>query len=92
MDERDMADMEKDSEGREWNPFDNMERGAMTSFNDKLTRHQDNLDDVHDALLDAGDRDALETESLENEILNEPETFDRLARRFLLDDDESRTA
>ena len=53
------------------------------NFNNKLDRHQNNLDAAHDALLDAGDREALE-----DEILNDDELFTRMAKRFLLQDGE----
>ena len=52
------------------------------SFKDKLTNHCGNLDNAFDALLDAGDRDALEVEALEDEILSDNELFERLAVGF----------
>ena len=52
------------------------------SFNQKLTAWQDNLNNAFDALLDAGDRDALEVEALEDEILSDNELFERLAVDF----------
>ena len=47
--------------------------------NEKLTRWQTGLDQVHDALLDAGDREALGTEVLEDEIITDGGLFTRLA-------------
>ena len=52
------------------------------NFNDGLTKWQTGLDQAYDALLDAGDRDALEVEALEDEILSDNELFTRLAVDF----------
>ena len=52
------------------------------SFNHKLTEWQTGMDNAFDALLDAGDRDALEVEALEDEILSDTELFERLAVGF----------
>jgi hypothetical protein len=51
-------------------------------FNDALDRHYGNLDNAFDALLDAGDRDALETEALEDEIIGDYVLFNRFAVEF----------
>ena len=48
-------------------------------FNEKLTRHQGNLDNAHDALLDAGDREALEREEFENLLLGNQDIFQKYA-------------
>ena len=52
------------------------------SFNQRLTGWQTGLDQAYDEALDAGDRDALEVEALEDEILSDNELFERLAVGF----------
>ena len=52
-------------------------------FNEKLTRHQGNLDNAHDVLLDAGDREALEREAFENLLLSDQGLFARYALLYV---------
>ena len=59
----------------------------MMDFNAKLTRHQGNLDNAHDALLDAGDREALERESFENLLLADTEIFGDYAKLYIAKQD-----
>jgi hypothetical protein len=56
------------------------------TFNQKHGRFVNNLDAAHDALLDAGDRERLEVEEMENEILGDEELFERLARLYLAEE------
>ena len=54
-------------------------------FEDKLTRHQSNLSNAYDLLLEARERDALQDEIIRDWILSDTTLFDRLARRWLDD-------
>ena len=45
------------------------------TFNDKLNQHFANLDNAYDAILDAGDREALEREAFEDTLLSDHRLF-----------------
>lgn len=53
------------------------------TFNDKLTSWQNGLDNAHDALLDAGGREALEREEFENRLLTDVEMFGMFAKGYI---------
>ena len=50
--------------------------------NDKLTRWQTGLDQAYDSALDAGDREALEREMVEDSILSDEEKLTEMAVLF----------
>ena len=45
------------------------------TFNDKLNQHFANLDNAYDAILDAGDREALDREAFEDTLLSDHRLF-----------------
>jgi hypothetical protein len=51
----------------------------MPTFNDQNRRYENNLDGALNTLLESRERDQLETEALEDEILGDEETFTRLS-------------
>ena len=57
----------------------------MSSFNDKLSRHYENLDGAYDLLLEAREREVLQDEFLRDWILEDETLFQRLAQKWLDD-------
>ena len=57
----------------------------MSSFNDKLSRHYENLDGAYDLLLEAREREVLQDEIIRDWILNDETLFQRLAQKWLDD-------
>jgi len=54
-------------------------------FEDKLTRHQSNLSNAYDLLLEALERDIYQDEIIRDWILEDDVLFQRLARKWLDD-------
>ena len=55
------------------------------NFNEKLTRHYDNLDGAYDVLLESREREILEDEFIRDWILEDTALFTRLAEKYLDD-------
>jgi len=54
-------------------------------FEDKLTRHQSNLSNAYDLLLEAREQEAIRDEIIRDWLLTDTVLFDRMARRWLDD-------